>query len=224
MLRSLTERPDEAHLLVRQAADTDARRRGLPDAARLILVVDQFEELFTMDADGERAASERDAFITALHAATTPPADALVVIAVRGDFIDRCARYPLLAAALQDGPFIVGPMPEDDLRRAITGQADAAGLAIEPGLIDTILARLRSPSGGYDAGVLPLLSQTMLTIWEHREDDLLTGRGYALTGGVTEAVATSAEAAYADLDAARRRLARHVFHRLTAVARDGRRQ
>ncbi|WP_169809372.1 hypothetical protein [Actinomadura chibensis] len=223
VLRSLAERPDEAGLLVRQAADTDARRRGLPGgAARLILVVDQFEELFTLEDAAERADAERDAFVTALHAATAPPADALVLIAVRGDFIDRCARHPLLAAALQDGPFIVGPMPAADLRRAITGPADAAGLEIEPGLIDTILSGLRSPTGGYDAGVLPLLSQTMLTIWEHREDDRLTGRGYALTGGVTEAVATSAEAAYTDLDDDQRRLTRHVFHRLTAVSRDGR--
>lgn len=113
-------------------------------------------------------------------------------------------------------------MAEADLRRAITGPADVAGLSIEPGLIDTILSPLRSPAGGYDAGALPLLSQAMLTIWEHREDDRLTGRGYALTGGVTQAVATSAEAAYADLDPGRRRLARHVFHRLTAVSRDGR--
>ncbi|MCQ0004143.1 hypothetical protein LUX73_04845 [Actinomadura madurae] len=235
VLRSLTREPGQAHLLVRQALDADARRRGLSGPAvtgsRLILAVDQFEELFTLDVPDERrerAEVERDAFITALHAAASAPAGpdgasaALVVIAVRGDFIDRCAQHPLLAAALQDGPFVVGPMAEADLRRAITGPADVAGLSIEPGLIDTILSPLRSPAGGYDAGALPLLSQAMLTIWEHREDDRLTGRGYALTGGVTQAVATSAEAAYADLDPGRRRLARHVFHRLTAVSRDGR--
>ncbi|MCP9955066.1 hypothetical protein LUX33_46385 [Actinomadura madurae] len=234
VLRSLTREPGQAHLLVRQALDADARRRGLSGPAvtgsRLILAVDQFEELFTLDVPDERrerAEVERDAFITALHAAASAPAGpdgasaALVVIAVRGDFIDRCAQHPLLAAALQDGPFVVGPMAEADLRRAITGPADVAGLSIEPGLIDTILSPLRSPAGGYDAGALPLLSQAMLTIWEHREDDRLTGRGYALTGGVTQAVATSAEAAYADLDPGRRRLARHVFHRLTAVSRDG---
>ncbi|WP_024936666.1 PD40 domain-containing protein [Actinomadura welshii] len=235
VLRSLTREPGQAHLLVRQALDADAGRRGLSGPAatgsRLILAVDQFEELFTLDVPDERrerAEVERDAFFTALHAAASAPAGpdgasaALVVIAVRGDFIDRCAQHPLLAAALQDGPFVVGPMAEADLRRAITGPADVAGLSIEPGLIDTILSPLRSPAGGYDAGALPLLSQAMLTIWEHREDDRLTGRGYALTGGVTQAVATSAEAAYADLDPGRQRLARHVFHRLTAVSRDGR--
>ncbi|MBF8189972.1 PD40 domain-containing protein [Nonomuraea sp. K274] len=235
VLRSLTEQPGQAHLLVRQAVEADARRRGLPEpsaaGSRLVLVVDQFEEIFTLDVpedERERAMAERAAFITALHAAASVaigPDDApaaLVVLVVRGDFIDRCAEHPRLAAVLQDGPFVLGPMPGSDLRRAITGPADAAGLDIEPGLIDTILNELRSPAGGYEAGVLPLLSQTMLTIWEHREDNRLTSRGYALTGGVTQAVATSAEAAYADLTPGRQALARLVFHQLTAVSTEGR--
>lgn len=107
VLRSLTREPGQAHLLVRQALDADARRRGLSGPAvtgsRLILAVDQFEELFTLDVPDERrerAEVERDAFITALHAAASAPAGpdgasaALVVIAVRGDFIDRCAQHP----------------------------------------------------------------------------------------------------------------------------------
>ncbi len=55
-----------------------------------------------------------------------------MVIAVRGDFWDRCAAYPELAGALQDGQFVVGPMTESELRLAITGPADAAGLRIDP--------------------------------------------------------------------------------------------
>ncbi|MFI9435143.1 AAA family ATPase, partial [Streptosporangium sp. NPDC052375] len=233
VLRGLTTDPEQAPLLIRQAVDTDARRRGLPArtaaAGRLILVIDQFEEIFTLspEQDGPSSA-ERTAFVTALHAAATIPQGpggapaALVVIAVRGDFIDRCADHPHLAAALQDGPFVLGPMNETDLRRAITGPADAAGLDIEPGLVDTILSELRSPAGGYDAGVLPLLSQAMSTIWEHREGDQLTSRGHARTGGVTHAVATSAEAAYTGLTADGQDLARQLFHRLTSVSREGR--
>ncbi|MFI7048918.1 nSTAND1 domain-containing NTPase [Streptosporangium sandarakinum] len=232
VVRGLREDPGQAPLLVRQAVEADARRRALPSSAvaggRLVLVVDQLEEIFTLVSDAdERAVAEREAFIAALHAAATAgcgphgAAAALVVLAVRGDVVDRCAAHPRLAAALRDGAFVVGPMTGPDLRRAITGPADAAGLAIEPGLVDVILSELRAAGGGYEAGALPLLSQTMLTVWEHREDDRLTSRGYARTGGVTKAVASSADAVYAALAPDRQEAARRVFERLTAVTGDG---
>ncbi|MGV9596456.1 nSTAND1 domain-containing NTPase [Streptosporangium sandarakinum] len=232
VVRGLREDPGQAPLLARQAVEADARRRSLPSSAAagggLVLVVDQFEEIFTLASDtDERATAEREAFITALHTAATVPcgphgaAAALVVLAVRGDFVDRCAAHPHLAAALRDGAFVVGPMTQPDLRRAITGPADAAGLEIEPGLVDVILSELRAAGGGYEAGALPLLSQTMLTVWEHREDGRLTSRGYARTGGVTRAVASSADAVYADLAPDRKETARRVFERLTAVTGDG---
>lgn len=226
VLEALKHAPQNAALLVRQAVDTDARRRELSTevaaGCRLILVVDQFEEVFT--AEGEEAAAERAAFVAALHAAATVPAGgaglpaALVLIAVRGDVIDKCAGHPQLVAALREGPFVLGPMTEPELRAAITVPAHAAGLDIEAGLAETILGELRSSAGTFDAGVLPLLSQTMLTVWEHREGRRLTHRGYALTGGVTHAVTSSAEAAYDGLEPARRELARQLFQRLTTVS------
>ncbi|MET8868182.1 hypothetical protein ABZW11_35070 [Nonomuraea sp. NPDC004580] len=226
VLAALRRAPGEASLLVRQAVDTDARRRAAPGTpgqdGRLILVVDQFEEVFDAP-EGERAA-----FVAALHAAATVPSGpagapaALVVIAVRGDVIDRCADHPDLVDALQEGPFVLGAMNEQELRAAITVPAAAAGLRLEAGLADTVLADLRSSSGGFDAGVLPLLSQAMLTVWEHREDDLLTHRGYARTGGVTHAVTASAEAAYDGLDPAGRERARQVFQQLAAVSAESR--
>ncbi len=233
VLDSLTRTPERAHLLVRQAVDADARRRGLTaaaaEAARLVLVVDQFEQIFSSPGGPDQAAAavEREAFIAALHAAATLPCGpgdepaALVVIAVRGDFVDRCAARPVLAAALQDGLFVVGPMSESDLRLTITAPADAAGLELQAGLADTILAELRSPSAGYDAGVLPLVSQTMLTVWEHRTDRRLTLRGYEQTGGVTHAVATSAEAAYAALPESAREQTGRVFLQLAGVSPAG---
>ncbi|MGV9386639.1 nSTAND1 domain-containing NTPase [Nonomuraea sp. NPDC003707] len=233
VLDRLRARPGEAHLLVRQAVEADARRRGLSEAevatCRLLLVVDQFEEIFT-PVEGQEAAdaaAERSAFVAALHAASTRPCGelgtpaALVVIAVRGDFIDRCAGQPLMEEALAR-PFIVGPMSESELRRAISGPADAAGLEIESGLVETILSDLRGLDGEYGAGTLPLLSQTMLTTWEHREENRLTSRGYGRTGGVEHAVAASADAAYDGLDPADRIAARQMFRQLTAVSQEGR--
>jgi len=233
VLSSLASAPEQAHLLVRQAVEADAGRRGLDATTaadcRLVLVIDQFEEVFRVATgqDGATAARERATFITALHAAATTPCGpgeapaALVVIAVRGDFTDRCANFPVLAAALQDSQFVVSPMTGADLRLAITGPAAAAGLDIEAGLVETILSELRSAAGSYDAGALPLVSQIMLAVWEHREGRRLTLRGYARTDGVTDAVASSADAAYASLAAPARGLVRQVFHQLVDVSPSG---
>jgi hypothetical protein len=233
VLRTLTEEPEQAHLLVRQATEADAARRGLDSVAaarcRLVLVIDQFEQIFSARSGQDESAlgAARAKFITALHAASTAPCGpgdspaALVVIAVRGDFTDRCANYPDLAAALQDSQFIVGPMDEHELTEAITGPATAAGLELEHGLTDTILAELRTAEGHYEAGALPLVSQIMLAVWEHRDDRRLTLDGYGRTHGVTDAVAGSAEAAYASLADPAQLLVRQTFHRLVDVSPDG---
>jgi hypothetical protein len=228
-LRELTNDPGQAHLAVQQAVLADATRRAdgrpLPggEPERLAVIIDQFERVFTLSsgADGE---SERQAFITALCAAATNPAGprseppALVVIAVRGDFWDRCAAYPELARALQAGQFVVGPMSESDLRRAITGPADSAGLELEPALTDTILSDLRAAGSDDRAGALPLLSQAMLLTWENREGNRLTIRGYGQTGGVGHAVQVSADAVYDDLPAEQQRLAREMLRNMTVAA------
>ncbi|HUK69035.1 MAG TPA: AAA family ATPase, partial [Streptosporangiaceae bacterium] len=229
---SLNARPHQAHLAFRQAVDADmVRRHGWlqpgGNAARLVLVVDQFEQLFTLSPgpDGDAA---RQAFITALCTAATTPSGspgqppALVVIAVRGDFWDRCGAYPELAGQLQDGHFIVGPMTEPELRLAITGPAEAAGLSIDDALTETIISDLDAAGTDDTAGALPLLSQAMLLTWENRDGDRLTSHGYGLAGGVSRAVQTSADAVYDSLPAAQQTLARQILRTMTTAGRDGR--
>jgi WD40 repeat protein len=228
----LTANPDQAHLLARQAVLADASRTGrapagVYDNLRLVLIVDQFEQLFTLNTDPMREA-ERQGFITALSAMAGRPADieaqpsALIVIAVRGDFLDRCAGYAELAAAMQDSQFVVGPMTDSDLRLAITGPADTAGLHLEAALTETILGDLRTAGTSAPAGILPLLSQAMLLTWGNRDDNRLTLHGYGESGGVSRAVQTSADAVYEDLPADGQILAREILCSMTAVGRDGR--
>jgi WD40 repeat protein len=227
----LRQRPGEAHLAVWPAVLADASRRGNgqpagDSALRLVLIVDQFEQVFTLNR-GPEGAAERQAFISALCAAATSPVGpkqeppAVVVIAVRGDFWDRCAAYPELAGALQEGQFLVGPMSESDLRLAITGPADAAGLRIDPALTDTILGDLRAAGGDHAAGVLPLLSQAMSLTWDKREGDRLTSHGYGQAGGVSHAVQTSADSVYNALSAGQQALARELLRAMTVASRDG---
>lgn len=214
--RDLATAPHQAHLIVRQALLASTGQVG-----RVVIVVDQFEELFTLGGEDQAAA-----FVAALNAAAAIPAGprgeppALVVLGVRGDFWDQCAGYPQLVEALEAGPLVVGPMTEPELRRAITGPAAAAGLQLEPGLVETVLGDLRG-AGVPTVGALPLLSQAMLVTWEHRASGLLTNRGYGLSGGIAHAVQTSAEAAYGELTDRQQAAAQAVFRHLTVVSRDG---
>ena len=187
-------------------------------------MVDQFEELFTADV----SPVEREAFIAALHAAATCPAGprrlppALVVAAVRADFVGRLIGYPPLRAALDAGPFTVGPMSEAELRLAITGPAAEAGLAVEPALVEAVTAELREgAAGGPGSGVLPLMSQAMAATWQYREGSELTLRAYRRAGGVADAVNRSAQAAYDTLTSRQQDAARLVFTQLTVITPDG---
>ena len=193
-----------------------ARRRGQHQPQpqpRLLLVVDQFEELFTQCADE----GQRRAFITALHAAATAghgpdqaPA-ALVVLGVRADFEARCADYPQLADAVQDR-YLVTAMTERQLRMAITEPAKKAGSRVDDDLVEVLLAEVRTRQPGvFGAGVLPLLSHALDQAWRSRTGQALTLADYERTGGIEGAVAASAQRAYDRLTPAQQAAARQVF-------------
>ena len=217
--KGLADAPDDAHRLI----------GDIVQASRLVLIIDQFEQVFA--AEGEEEALERTAFIEAVSAAATRPAGfrgdppALVVLAVRGDYWDRCAAFPELVRAMRDGQVVVGPVADDDLRRVITGPAEASGLAVEPGLVEVILADLRSAgdAGRGSAGILPLLSQAMVLTWERRDGDQLTRRAYEDAGnraGIARAIEVAAETANRGLTENQQAITREVFRRMTAMGPD----
>ena len=212
--QALAGAPGEAHLLVSE----------ITSAASLVLIIDQFEEIF---ADGgEDGRLERTAFIGAVCAAATKPAGsrseppARVVIAVRGDYWDRCAAYPQLVRAMEQAQLMVGPMPEARLRRAIAGPAEVSGLRLDSGLIDAIVADVHAARGEHDGGVLPGLSQAMMATWDRREDSQLTVEGYDRSGRVARAIEVSAEAVYCGLPEDQQAIARDVFRQLAATGPD----
>ena len=188
-------------------------RRPAPPQRRLLLVVDQFEELFTQCADE----GQRRAFITALHAAATAghgpdqaPA-ALVVLGVRADFEARCADYPELADAVQDR-YLVTAMTGRQLRMAITEPAKKAGSGVDDDLVEVLLAEVRTGQPGTSgAGVLPLLSHALDQAWRSRTGQAVTLADYERTGGIEGAVAASAQRAYDRLTPAQQAAARQVF-------------
>ena len=237
--RSLSAAPGEAPMLAELAVRTAAGRGPDPGPGspagtaacappRLVLVVDQFEELFTAAGDEEDGRAEREGFITALHAAATVPAGphklpaALVVVAVRADYLGRLIADPTMKAWVDAGLFTVGPMSEAEVRLAVTGPAAEADLAVEPALVDAVIADLREGAGGgLGSGVLPLMSQAMAATWKYREGSKLTLRGYRRAGGVPDAVNRTAQAAYDTLTGPQKDAARQVFTQLTVITPDG---
>ncbi|MFD9935490.1 hypothetical protein ACFWZ6_20390 [Streptomyces massasporeus] len=207
---------------VRAAVSAWARRAD-PSGARPVVIVDQFEETFTLCPDE----ADRRTFVEVLHAACSPagpgePAPAIVVLGIRADFYDRCLRYPELADALQHRHMVLGPLTTTELREAVTGPAKAVGLELEPGLAELIVREVSTdgPRGAHDAGVLPLLSHALLATWQRRKAGRLTLAGYRAAGGIQGAVAATAERAWTGLDPAARTAARLLLLRLVRLGED----
>ncbi|MEU9579213.1 nSTAND1 domain-containing NTPase [Streptomyces chilikensis] len=171
------------------------------------LVVDQFEELYTLGADP----ADRDAFIDRLVSATDAGSRLRVVIAVRADFLGRCAEHPGLTAALQDATLLVGPMSRAELREAIVRPAVAGGLIVERSLTDRLLDEVEGAPGG-----LPLMSHALLETWRHRSGRALTEAAYEAAGGLHGAVVRTAEQVYGELTPPQAELTRRILLRLVA--------
>ncbi|CAM5328225.1 hypothetical protein GCM10010261_18670 [Streptomyces pilosus] len=211
-----------------------------PPPCRPVLIVDQFEELFTLCAD----ADERRSFVRVLGALAAPRPEesahgpAVVVLGVRADFTGHCLDLPELAPVLSHGLFVLPPMSVGELRESVTRPAELAGLTLQPGLMPLLLrdAGLRDgnggppPGGGTDtgggadaipSGVLPLVSHALLATWQRREGSVLTVAGYERAGGIRGAVARTAESVFAGLYPAEQQTLRRVLSRLVYVTDGG---
>ncbi|GGU23836.1 nSTAND1 domain-containing NTPase [Streptomyces coeruleorubidus] len=171
------------------------------------VIVDQFEELFTLCHDRE----ERDRFLGLLLGAREPESRLRVVVAVRGDFYGHCAEHRELAEAVSHANLLVGPMSGDELREVITGPAITAGLNVERVLTARIIEE-----AGDQPGALPMLSHALLETWRRRRGRTLTLAAYEEAGGVRGAIAATAEQVYGDLDEGQARTSRRILLRLIA--------
>ncbi|MEU1737609.1 hypothetical protein, partial [Streptosporangium sp. NPDC020145] len=255
VLAELHRDPSQARERAHQVLAAERIRRHQQGATgdgprRLVVVVDQFEEVFTL-ASGEHA-GEAETFVAALEAMTVGagsgaapvasarpgraageqaggPAPGVVVAAMRGDFVERCAAHPVLERALQERMFVLGPMSEPELQRAITGPAAAAGASVEDGLAEQVVRELAGhlhlPAGGIGltglTGALPLLSMAMVRTWDQREGRRLTRQGYDRSGGVASAVEATAKEAFDSLTPRQQAIAPRLILALTITGADG---
>ncbi|WP_405161617.1 hypothetical protein OG203_35600 [Nocardia sp. NBC_01499] len=208
------------------AALGDRIQQALDATDRVLIVVDQLEEIFTLCTDED----ERAAFITALAAASTPaPGDSTarcaVVVGVRADFYSYCLAYPELADSVQRRAMVLRPMNLGELRDVILSPARSAGLRVEPALVDMILHDFGAVSGTKQSlatpASMPLLSHVLATTWRQRENGVrLTVKGYRSAGGISGAVTVTGEQAWARLDDASKVVAEDLLLRLVHVGDD----
>ncbi len=209
-LRSIATgpRPDPSELDEDVAVDrlVDA---VVPEGGTVLLVVDQFEELFTTVTDE----AKRRAFVTGLvRAVTRSDLDARVVVTLRADFFDRPLRYHDLGELLKDSAVVVAGLSAAELDEAVRGPAATVGLDVEVALGSELIADVVD-----QPAALPLLQFTLTELFERRAGRTLTLASYRDIGGVDAAVAGCAEALYAQLNDEDRALVRRLFLRLITV-------
>jgi WD40 repeat protein/DNA-binding SARP family transcriptional activator len=193
--------------------ELDRALDGIEPHRRLLIAVDQFEEVFTV-CDDER---ERVEFIGRLVAAARDPRGrSVVVLTIRADHYERCAGYPELSDLLAADHVLVTPMRRDELRDAVERPALRVGLRVEPALADALVADVEG-----EPGALPLLSTALLELWRGRDGRRLRHVAYEHTGGVRGAVARLAEEAYGHLGPSQQAVARSTLVRLAAEGPSG---
>jgi hypothetical protein len=200
-----------------------------PGTDRLLLIVDQWEELYTQSkelqnedgrnihAEVKRAqtkdgeiSSERDNFVRVLLEGVRSEPRLSVVLTLRGDFYGRALQDRALSDQLQDAIVNISPMARSELRRAIVEPAESVGLSFEDGLVEEILSDV-----GDEPGNLPLLEFLLKELWDrHGPDRRLTFSLYAATGRVKHAIATRAEGELKKLSPEQQVAARRFLIRL----------
>jgi WD40 repeat protein/energy-coupling factor transporter ATP-binding protein EcfA2 len=204
LLDELHEDPARAHLLVRQ---------GLPAGSDLLVVVDQFEEVFASCP----APAERAGFIAALLAmCREPDGRARVVLAVRADHYARFTEHPALLAELADAQILIGGMSPVELREAVIKPAELGGARVEGALVATIVAEVAD-----SPGALPLAAHALREAWHRRQGAIVTLAGYQAAGGVAGAVANTAEQTYERMSGKQQDVTRRVLLRMVDAGQDG---
>ena len=198
--------------------DLTADERGLARAAKqiltgeddeLLLVIDQFEELFSLVS----SESVRSRFLETLVAAATDERSRIrILLTLRADFFDQPLRYSGFAEVMRLSILPVGPPTDDGLARAIAQPAREVGVDLEPGLVTRIVDDVKDEPGG-----LPLMQYALTELFATREHDTLTLDGYHRTGGVLGALGRRAEEIYQHLSNDGREATRHLFLRLITV-------
>ncbi len=178
------------------------------EGEQLVIVVDQFEELWTsVDSD-----ATRDHFVELLATAATPQQFLRVIVTLRADLYDRPLQDALMGPVVSDATFAVTPMTSSELQDAIVAPAERVGVRFEPGLVATIVSDVVSRPGA-----LPLLQFTLTELYEQRSNATVTAHTYRDLGGIGGALASRAEQLYGEMNATQQADVRSMFTQLVTA-------
>jgi len=175
----------------------------------LVLVIDQFEEIFTLVRDEATRLHFLDSLVTAVLDSRSR---LRLVITLRADFIDRSLQYVDFGDLVRQRAEYLLPLLPDELERAIVEPTKQAGLTLEPGLTATIIDDI-----GHEPGALPLLQYALTELFERRSDRSLTLAAYRASGGVLGALARRAEEIYLEFDPSAQAATKQLFLRLVTL-------
>jgi WD40 repeat protein/serine/threonine protein kinase len=179
------------------------------DETEVVLVIDQFEEVFTLVEDE----AVRAHFLKSLIAAVTDPYTRIrVVVTLRADFYDRPLLYPGFSELMRQRTEVVVPLAPEELKQAIVSPAERNGLRVDPELVEAIVSDV-----GEQPGALPLLQYALTEVFQRRTGRTLTLTPYNASGGVLGALARRAEEIYVGLNATQQEAARQLFLRLVTL-------
>jgi uncharacterized protein YjbI with pentapeptide repeats/energy-coupling factor transporter ATP-binding protein EcfA2 len=181
-------------------------RQAPKGAERVLLVVDQFEELYTLCNQ-----DDRERFVDLLLAGVKD-APCKVVLTLRADFCGQAYAYRPLVDALQDADLKLGSMNQAELQAAIEKPAEKMGVQLEAGLTERILDDV-----GKEPGNLPLLEFALTRLWDKQQNCELTHESYSEIGGVKQALADHAEAIYSKLTKPEQKQAQQIFVQLVQL-------
>ncbi len=202
------------------------KQAPLPASENLLVVVDQFEELFRFKQEAQKSGhgEEAAAFVQLLLEATRQRDLAIfVVLTMRSDFLGDCAQFRDLPEAINDGQYLIPRMTREQRRSAITGPISVAQGEIADRLVQRLLNNV-----GDNPDQLPILQHALMRTWDYwhvrrQNNSPLDLRDYAKIGGMAEALSQHADEAYNELpDDRSRKIAEVIFKRLTEKGADNR--
>ena len=202
LIDKLKDNERTLHIAIRSILNTKSNQY-------LVLLIDQFEELFTLCKNEELRQGLIDNLV---YASSVAYGNTIVLLTFRADFYSKCAPYTSLAASLSDHQMLVGSMIEEEIQNVIERPAQLVGCEFEKGLIETLLHDVKDQPGS-----LPLLQHALLELWEQRQGNRLTKAIYQKIGGIEGSLEKRAEAVYSEFNEIEKQICRKLFLCLTQV-------
>jgi hypothetical protein len=199
------------------------RQANLPANENLLVLVDQFEELFRVEPGGQDNENEKAAFVKLLlEAKSQPELPIYIVLTMRSEYLGDCAQFWDLPEAFNEGQYLIPRMTREQRRTAITGPVAVGGAEITPRLVNRLLNDV-----GDNPDQLPILQHALMRTWDkwkedHQGNEPIDLRHYEAIGGLSEALSLHADEAYNELPETRRKLAEQIFKCLTEKGPDNR--